>query len=116
MAKTAKWVIFKGDNSLDALCPRLWERLKVFWTSHMSGYLMEPIRFNEDFKEVVRNIKNTQKGGVQNILSLSHNPGTSVHDCRLFVKSPFCRFLAVFDVPEGSFEVLIICDWFHKVP
>ena len=55
-AKTPKWVIFKGDGNLDALFSRLWERLKLFWTSHMSGYLMEPIRDNEDFPGLVRNI------------------------------------------------------------
>ena len=26
---------------------RLWERLKLFWTSHTAGYLMEPIRDNK---------------------------------------------------------------------
>ena len=55
--KTAKWVIFKGDGSLDLLFSRLSERLRLFWTSHMSGYLMEPIRDDEDFKEAARNVK-----------------------------------------------------------
>ena len=59
--KTAKRMIVKGDSSLDALFSRLWERLKLFWTSHMSGYLEEPIRDNEDFKEGVRNVKNSIK-------------------------------------------------------
>ena len=44
--KTGKLVIFRGDGSLDSLFTRLWERLKLLWTSHMSGYLMEPIRDN----------------------------------------------------------------------
>ena len=61
-AKKAKWVIFKGDGSLDALFLRLWERLMWFWTSLMSEYLMEPIRDNEDFKGAVRNVNNFQKG------------------------------------------------------
>ena len=55
MSKTAKWVIFKGDSSLDALFSRSRERLKFLWTSHMSGYLTEPITVNEEFKEAVRN-------------------------------------------------------------
>ena len=41
---------------------RLWERLKLFWTSHMSGYHMEPIRDNKDFKGAVRNVNNGPKG------------------------------------------------------
>ena len=39
-AKTANWVIFKGDNSLDAPFSWLLNRLKLFWIFHMSGYLM----------------------------------------------------------------------------
>ena len=39
---------FKGDSSLDAIFPKLWEGLNVVWTFHMSGYLMKPIRNNED--------------------------------------------------------------------
>ena len=64
--KTAKWVIFKGDGSLDALFSRFWERFNVFWIPHMSGYLMDlmkPIRDNEDFKGAVRNVKNGPKRG-----------------------------------------------------
>ena len=57
----AKWVIFEGDGSVDAFISRLLERLKLLWTSHMSGYLMEPIRDSEDFKGFVRNVKNCQK-------------------------------------------------------
>ena len=34
----------------------------MLWTSHMSGYLMEPIRDNKDFKGDVRHVKNGQKG------------------------------------------------------
>ena len=69
---TAKRVIFKGDGSLDSLFSRLCERLKLFWTFHMSGYLMEPFRDIEDIKGAVRNVKNSQKGpkwhwGHQNI-------------------------------------------------
>ena len=53
--------IFKGDGSLDVLSKRLLERLKLFWTSQMPGYLMEPNRGNKDFKEAVRNAKNGPK-------------------------------------------------------
>ena len=53
--------VFKGDGSLDALFSRLWERLKGCWTSHISGFLLEPIRDNEDFKGAVRNVNNSQK-------------------------------------------------------
>ena len=35
-AQQLKRVIFKGDGSLDALFSWLWERLKLFWTPHMS--------------------------------------------------------------------------------
>ena len=56
-AKKTKGVISKGDGSLDALFSRLWERLQLFWTSHMSGYFIEPIRDNEDSKEAFRNVK-----------------------------------------------------------
>ena len=59
--KTVKSVIFKGDGSLDALFTRLWERLMWLWTSHMSGYFMEPIKDNEDLKGAVRNVNNGQK-------------------------------------------------------
>ena len=59
--KSPKRVIFKGDDSLDTLFSWLWERLKLFWTPHMSGYPMELIRDNEDFKGPVRNIKNGRK-------------------------------------------------------
>ena len=52
----AKRVIFKSDISLDALFSRFWERLKVFWTSHMSRYLIEQFRDNVDFNGAVRNV------------------------------------------------------------
>ena len=55
-------MIFKGDGSLDAHSERLYERLQLFWTSHMQGYLMEPNRDNEDFKETVRNVKKDLTG------------------------------------------------------
>ena len=51
-----KNIVFKLDGSLYALFSRFWEKLKVFLTSPMSGYLMNPIRDNYDFKEVVRNV------------------------------------------------------------
>ena len=60
--KTAVSVIFKGDCSLDAIFSRLWERLKLFWTSHVSWYLLEPIKDIDGFKGAVRNINNGQKG------------------------------------------------------
>ena len=62
MGKKVKRVIFKGDGSLDALFSRLWETLKLFWTSDVSGYPMEPIRDNEDFKGAIRNFKTAENG------------------------------------------------------
>ena len=38
--------------------------LKVFRTSYMSGYLMEPIRDNYSLKGAIRNIKKAQKGNI----------------------------------------------------
>ena len=55
---TANKEIFKGDGSLDAL---MGEAQRVL-DSYLSGFLMEPIRDNEDFKGAVRNVKNSQKG------------------------------------------------------
>ena len=55
---------FKGNGSLDALFSRLSERLKLFWTSQISGYLMEPIGDIEDFTGAVRNIKKGIKGPI----------------------------------------------------
>ena len=55
-------MIFKGDGSLDALFSRLSERLNLFWTSHMSGYLLKPIRDNKEFKGAGRKIKKGQNG------------------------------------------------------
>ena len=49
-AKTRQKMIIKRDSSLYALFSRLWERLNVFWTLFISGYLMEPIRENQNFK------------------------------------------------------------------
>ena len=54
-------MILIGDGSLDAFFSWLWERPKVFWTSHVSGYLMETIIDNKVFKEAVNNVKNGQK-------------------------------------------------------
>ena len=33
----------------------------MFWTSNISGYLMEPIKDNEDFKEAVRKVRSYPK-------------------------------------------------------
>ena len=62
MLKTAKRMFFKGEGSRDALFSRLWERLKLFRTSQMSGYHIEPIGDNQVFKGAVRNIENGKKG------------------------------------------------------
>ena len=40
--------IIKGDGSLDALFPRLWEKFKVFWNPEKSGYPMQPIGVKDD--------------------------------------------------------------------
>ena len=49
-AKNISNVIFKGDGCRDNFCSRLLERVEVILTSHMLGYLMEPIGENENFK------------------------------------------------------------------
>ena len=41
---------FNGKWAKDTLLSSLWERLVAFWTPHMTGYLMEPIRGNKDSK------------------------------------------------------------------
>ena len=45
--KTSKQVSLNGDGRHDEIVERLRDRLKVFWVSHMSGYLKEPNRDNE---------------------------------------------------------------------
>ena len=37
-------------------------------------------------------------------------------DCCLLWKSPIWLFWALLDVPDGSLEVFMVSDWFHKVP
>ena len=51
--KMATWVIFKGNGLLDAFSVKILERFILVWTSHMSGYLLESIRDNENFKGAV---------------------------------------------------------------
>ena len=53
---------------------------------------------------------------VHNNLSLSHNLEKMHQDCRLLWKSHIWLFQALMDVPDKSWEVLIVSDWFHKVP
>ena len=62
-SKSVKRVMVKGDGSLGALLSRSLERLKVFRIPDMPGYLKGPIRENEYFKLVVRNIQNSLIGG-----------------------------------------------------
>ena len=38
----------------------IWLRLTVFWTPHLSGYIIEPIRYNEDFLWFFRNVQSSQ--------------------------------------------------------
>ena len=124
--KSSKMVIFKGDGSLDSLLSRLLERHKLFWTSHMSGYLIEPNRDNENFKGAVRNVRNCQigpkwqKGILQRIWqSLSAcqwgTPNIKINAERLLCPLKIILF-AVFDSADCFVEVLIISNWFHKVP
>ena len=40
--------------------PKLWLKLADIWTSKISGYLMDPIRDNEDFQGADRNVENSQ--------------------------------------------------------
>ena len=54
-------MIFKGDGSLDPLFSRSLGRQKLFWTLPISGYLMAPIRDNENFKVDDRIIKDYKK-------------------------------------------------------
>ena len=65
-------MIFKGDGSLDSLFSRLFERLKLFWTSYMSGYLMEPFRDIEDIKELSGTSKTAKKSqnGIEDLKTL----------------------------------------------
>ena len=55
--QTVKKGVFKVDGSLDMLFLRQGETYKVFYTSYMSGYLMEHLRDNDYFKEAVGNVK-----------------------------------------------------------
>ena len=41
---------FNGKWAKDTLLSSLLERLIAFWTPHMTGYLMEPIKGNKDSK------------------------------------------------------------------
>ena len=59
--RKAKRVIFRGDNSLDALFVRLWETLIVFLTSHISGFLMEPIKDHNDIQGAIKNVQKGQQ-------------------------------------------------------
>ena len=59
--KKAKMVVFKRDGSPNTLFSRKCERLSLFLRSDMTGYLMKPIRVNEDLKESSRNVKNGPK-------------------------------------------------------
>ena len=60
-AKTAKWVILKGDVSLGALVFMVMRENQVVLNFSMSGYLKEPIRGHEDFQGAVRNVQKDQK-------------------------------------------------------
>ena len=68
--KTAKWVIFKGDSTLDVFFSKIKERVKLFWTSYVSGNVIEPNRNNEDFKGSVRNLKKGKKAKKKKCLQL----------------------------------------------
>ena len=60
-AKMAKRVIFK----VETIFSRIVEKLKVFWTLHMSGYLLEPCRDKEAFKVSAMDVKYGPKGDFQ---------------------------------------------------
>ena len=85
--------MFKGDRSLDKLFSRLLKRLKLFWTSHMSSYLIGSIRYPDIWE-------------VHNNLSLSNKLEKVGQDCRLLKKSPIWLFLAFMDFSDASLEVL----------
>ena len=53
--------VFKGDGSFTLFFKGNVRNFRVFLISHTSGYLMEQIRDNEEFKEAVRNVKNDRK-------------------------------------------------------
>ena len=52
--------------------------------------------------------------GLHTTLNLCHHHKKVPKDSRLLKKITFWLFLAVLDDPDGSFEVLIISDWFHQ--
>ena len=54
--------IFKGDNSLYTLFSRLWARLILVLTPHISGHLMKPIIYTVVFTGAVRNVKSSKYG------------------------------------------------------
>ena len=58
VTQIAKWVIFKEIGSLEALFRIKGRILQVFFTCHMSRYLMKPIKDDEDFTGAPRNIQN----------------------------------------------------------
>ena len=55
--QTRQKVNLKGDQSLDTLYSKLWEKIKVLWTPKESGYLMEPIEVKDELRRGVNNIK-----------------------------------------------------------
>ena len=68
---------FKGDSIHEAFFQGYGRESKC---PHISGYLVKPIRVNEDFITLIKNAS--------------------------ILLSPFCRFY----VPDNSFEVLIVSD------
>ena len=54
----------KGEGSLDALFFRVLEKIKEFWSPHVSGYLVELIKVKITFRGGVRNIKKKSNNGI----------------------------------------------------
>ena len=55
----SKWN--QSETTQNSKKQRLWERLKLFWTSHMSGYPMNPIKPSGTSK-IAKKVQNGKKG------------------------------------------------------
>ena len=92
--KTIKRMIFKGYRSLNAF-------ILVFW----SPYWLWLVPFNVRSAEHIQSLPQPWKKSAKTAVYFENH----TFGC-------FWLFLAVFDIPDSFFEVIIVSDWFHKVP